>query len=202
MKKYLYWNIAILLITAQKAFCITDSLSSDLEQSLKVNPVEPNFMSIIFALLFVIFLIYITGIIYSKLNLVGAKALKEQLKNYDLSKAIVLSTTQLGQGKNLHVIELNKSRYLIGATTDSITLIKELGPSKEESQEEIIAETELPIEESTAEIEPDVIVEPEIEEVPEADIDKAIRMLYNKNQEEELIEEPEEDEFDVHKKYL
>lgn len=202
MKKYLYWNIAILLITAQKAFCITDSLSSDLEQSLKINQVEPNFVTIIFALLFVVFLIYITGIIYSKLNLVGAKAVKEQLKNYDLSKAIVLSTTQLGQGKNLHVIELNKSRYLIGATTDSITLIKELGSLKEEPEEAVIAKTEAGIEESLAEVEPEVIVEPEIEEVPEADIDKAIRMLYNKNQEEEIIEEPEEDEFDVHKKYL
>lgn len=212
MKKYLFLNIAILMMTAQKAFCLTDVLSSDLESSLKTSSSEPNFLSIVFALLFVIFLIYITGIIYQKLNLVGAKTVKEQLKNYDLTKAIVLSTTQLGQGKNLHVIELNKSRYLIGATTDSITLIKELGSGVEveepklieEIKQETAPENSLEVEVVEPQVEPDVIIESkaEEEEVPEVDIDKAIRMLYNKNQEEEIIEEPEEEVFDIHKKYL
>lgn len=213
MRKYLFLNIAILMMTAQKAFCLTDVLSSDLESSLKTSSSEPNFLSIVFALLFVIFLIYITGIIYQKLNLVGAKTVKEQLKNYDLTKAVVLSTTQLGQGKNLHVIELNNNRYLIGATADSITLIKELGTKAEveepklieeiktETKQEIVPEV-LPAEQ-IEQPEHDVIIEPEAEEeIPEVDIDKAIRMLYNKNQEEEIIEEPEEDAFDIHKKYL
>lgn len=209
MRKYFFLNIAILLLTAQKAFCVTESISSDLEQSLKVNSSEPNFLSIAFALLFVVFLIYITGIIYQKLNLVGAKAVKEQLKNYDLTKAIVLSTTQLGQGKNLHVIELNKTRYLIGATADSINLIKELGSSAEAENVSLTqavrpdVESEVK-EEPSEQVEPDVIIEKsEVEEeIPEVDIDKAIRMLYNKNQEEEIVEEPEEESFDIHKKYL
>lgn len=209
--KYLYLNITIFMMTAQKAFCLTDVLSSDLESSLKSTSAEPSFISIAFALLFVILLIYITGIIYQKLNLVGAKTVKEQLKNYDLTKAVVLSTTQLGQGKNLHVIELNNNRYLIGATADSITLIKELGSSAEPENADVTEEIKNAEEEQGQEqeqenepqVEPDVIIEPVVEEeTPELDIDKAIRMLYNKTQEEEIIEEPEEDAFDIHKKYL
>lgn len=210
MRKYLFLIITIFMMTAQKAFCLTDMLSSDLEGSLKSSSSEPNFITIAFALLFVILLIYITGIIYQKLNLVGAKTVKEQLKNYDLTKAVVLSTTQLGQGKNLHVIELNNNRYLIGATADSITLIKELGSSSEPEKADIIEEIKNIEEEQIQEqqenepqVEPDVIIEPALEEeTPELDIDKAIRMLYNKTQEEEIIEEPEEDAFDIHKKYL
>lgn len=207
--KYLYLSIAIFVLTTQKAFCLTDILSSDLEGSLKSNSAEPNFITIAFALLFVILLIYVTGIIYQKLNLVGAKTVKEQLKNYDLTKAVVLSTTQLGQGKNLHVIELDNNRYLIGATADSITLIKELGSSAEPEKIDLVEEIKNIEDEKEQEkeiepqVEPDVIIEPDVEEeTPELDIDKAIRMLYNKTQEEEIVEEPEEDAFDIHKKYL
>ena len=126
MKKKLFLITGVLAITAQKALCITETVSPELKDSLKTHANEPGIMSIIFALLFVIFLIYITGLIYAKLNIVGARTVKDQLKNYDLNKAIVLSTTQLGQGKNLHVIELNNKRFLIGVGQNSISLIKEL----------------------------------------------------------------------------
>lgn len=163
------------MITAQKAFCIADTVSPELEQSLKVHTNEPSFMSILFALLIVILLIYITGLIYSKLNVVGAKTVQEHLKNYDLSKVIVLSTTQLGPGRNLHVIELNHKRYLIGATQNSINLIKELGNS--------IKKTE------------------KAEKESELTIDDAINVIYGKDEEPKFSIEPPE-EFDVHKKYL
>jgi len=160
------------MITAQKALCAVETASPELEHSLKSTANEPNFMTIIFALLIVIFLIYITGLIYSKLNIVGAKTVQEQLKNYDLSKVIVLSTTQLGQGKNLHVIELSNQRYLIGATQNSINLIKELGEVKKEAKKPAKA----------------VIEEP-------------INILYGEEENPETKFENVE-EFDVHKKYL
>ena len=125
MNKY-FWIVSTLILIGQKAYCVTEKVSPELQESLKTHTNEPGFMSIVFALLIVVFLIYVTGMIYSKLNLVGVKTLKQQLKNYDLTKAIVLSTTQLGQGKNLHVIELNQKRYLIGAGQNSINLLKEL----------------------------------------------------------------------------
>lgn len=126
MKKISILILGIFMFSAQAAFCLTDTVSPELEQSLKTHTNEPNFMTIIFALVVVISLIYLTGLIYSKLNIVGAKTVQAQLKNYDLSKVVVISTTQLGQGKNLHVIELNSQRYLIGATPNAISLIKEL----------------------------------------------------------------------------
>jgi flagellar biogenesis protein FliO len=141
MKKYLFLIIGILIITAQKVWCVSEVLSHEVKDSLKSNANEPGIMSIIFALFFVIFLIYITGLIYSKLNIVGAKTVQTQLKNYNLNKAIVLSTTQLGQNKNLHVIEINKKRFLLGATQNSINLIKEL-----EIVEDIQIKDEIPVE--------------------------------------------------------
>jgi len=126
MKKYLFLIIGMFMLTSQQVFSLTESVSPELEESLKTHAHEPGIMSVIFALFVVVLLIYVTGLIYSKLNLVGAKTVKEQLKNYDISRAVVLSTTQLGQGKNLHVIELHEKRYLIGATPNSINLIKEL----------------------------------------------------------------------------
>ena len=185
MKKHLFFIIGILLITAQKAFCLTDALSSELKPALKTVSNEPSFLSILFSLLFVIALIYITGLIYSKLNIVGAKTVQNQIRNNDLSRAIVLSTTQLGQGKNLHVIEINNKGYLIGATPTSINLIKDLGVINKEMEE--------PKETSKVEVISDV--EPE----PETDIDKAIRVLYGKD---EIEEKKEEKKFNLHKKYL
>lgn len=130
MKKYVFLIMGMFMIGAQAAFSATEAVSPALEDSLKSHQHEPGFLSVIFALLVVVFLIYITGVIYSKLNLVSAKTVKEQLKNHDLSRAFVLSTTQLGQGKNLHVIELHEKRYLIGATPNSINLIKELDDTR------------------------------------------------------------------------
>ena len=178
MKKTLFLILGMLLIPAQAVFSAVETVSPELEQSLKTTTNEPNVLSIIFALGFVVFLIYITGLIYSKLNVVGAKAVKEQFKNYDLTKAVVLSTTQIGQGKNLHVIELNNKHYLIGATQNSINLIKDLGEIKDDSS----SEEEKPADE---------------------EIDEAIQVLYGAHK-EKLVEkeEPQKEEFDVHKKYL
>lgn len=173
MKKSLFLIGTILISNVQSVLCATAVAEPELANSLKVTSNEPNIMSILFALLFVIFLIYVTGLIYSKLNLVGSKAIKQQLKNYDVEKAVVISTTQLGQGKNLHVIELNNKHYLIGATPNSINLIKELE----------IKKSELPKDEKSE----------------EAQIDDAISVLYGLEEKEEVIVE---EEFDVHKKYL
>lgn len=175
MKRYLFLIVGALMITAGKAFCLTESISPELEQSLKTHTNEPNFMSIVFALAFVIFLIYITGVIYSKLNLVGAKTVQDQMKNYDLSKVFVVSTTQLGQGKNLHVIELNNKRYLIGATTNSINLIKELGASE---------------------------IKTKVKKAPEPTIDEAISVLYGEDEEVHEAKFETVEDFSVHKKYL
>lgn len=174
MSKYLFLIMATLMITAQRVLCALESVSPDLENSLKIHSNEPNPLSIIFALLIVVFLIYITGLIYSKLNIVGAKTVREHLKNYDLSKVVVLSTTQLGQGKNLHVIELNNKRYLIGATQNSINLIKELEETEKKVSKPIV----------------------------ESHSDNPINVLYGEGEENPELKIEDIEEFNVHKKYL
>ena len=72
-------------------------------------------------------LIYATGIIYAKLNKAGIKALKKQIGENDASRVSVISTTPLGNNKTLHVVELDGKRMLIGASVNSIDLIKDLG---------------------------------------------------------------------------
>ena len=88
---------------------------------------EPNILSVVLSLIFVILLIYATGIIYAKLNKVGYKTLKKQIADSDNSRVSVISTTPLGNNKTLHVVELDGKRMLIGASNNSIDLIKDLG---------------------------------------------------------------------------
>ncbi|MCQ2789500.1 MAG: flagellar biosynthetic protein FliO [bacterium] len=176
MKK-IFYTIGIYLTQVITNFALAEDLQSALKQE---SANEPNFFTIICSLGFVVFLIYITGIIYSKLNIVGSKVAKDQIKNYDLNRAIVISTTQLGQNRNLHVVEINGRCYLIGATPNSVNLIKDLGVSseyKEQTKKEISEDVE---------------------------IDEAIQILYGKEilENTEEIVAKEEDQFSVHKKYL
>lgn len=102
----------------------SDAVTENLAQSVGQ---EPNFVSVAFSLLFVILLIYATGIIYAKLNKAGYKALKKHIADNDASRVSVISTTPLGNNKTLHIVELDGKRMLLGASTNSIDLIKDLG---------------------------------------------------------------------------
>ena len=68
---------------------------------------EPSIISVVLSLAFVVLLIYLTGIIYVKLNKVGFKTLKRQQGDFASSQVAVVSTTQLGNNKTLHVVELD-----------------------------------------------------------------------------------------------
>ena len=134
--KHILYSVLILFFNNSLSFASTDT-GKELSSALKSTSHEPSFSTLIFALCFVIFLIYITGIIYSKLNVLGANTIKKQIKDYDWNRAIVVSTTQLGQNKNLHVVKLNNKHYFIGATNDSITLLKELDEKEDITKEPI-----------------------------------------------------------------
>ena len=88
---------------------------------------EPSLISVILSLVFVVLLIYLTGILYAKLNKVGFKTFKRQQGDFSRSQVSVISTTQLGNNKTLHVVELDGKRMLIGASSSAIQLIKDLG---------------------------------------------------------------------------
>ena len=105
---------------------------------------EPSIISVLFSLFIVILLIYITGIVYTKLNKVGFKTLKRQQGELARSQVSVISTTQLGNNKTLHVVELDGKRMLIGASSGAIQLIKDLGNYKNENFDKEYSHIEIP----------------------------------------------------------
>ncbi len=105
---------------------------------------EPSLVSVVLSLIFVLLLIYLTGIIYTKLNRLGFKTMKRQQADLGQSHVSVLSTTQLGNNKTLHVVELDGKRMLIGASSNAIQLIKDLGNTKDGSESEEYSHIEIP----------------------------------------------------------
>ena len=105
---------------------------------------EPSLISVVFSLLIVLLLIYVTGILYTKLNKFGANTLKKQQGSLAKSQATVISTTALGNNKTLNVIELDGKRMLIGASQSTIQLIKDLGTVSADGEEEEFSHIEIP----------------------------------------------------------
>lgn len=104
----------------------------------------PSIITVLLSLIFVVLLIYLTGIIYAKLNNVGFKTLKKQQGDYAKSHVAVVSTTQLGNNKTLHVVELDGKRMLIGASASTIQLIKDLGATNNGEIDEEYSHIEIP----------------------------------------------------------
>lgn len=104
---------------------------------------EVSFISVIFALLITLSLFYLLIILYTKLNKANANILKKQQSGLK-SQASVISTTALGNNKTLHVIELDGKRMLIGASSNAIQLIKDLGNATSEGVEEEFSHIEIP----------------------------------------------------------
>lgn len=105
---------------------------------------EPSIISVVFSLLFVVLLIYLTGILYAKLNKVGFKTMKKQQGDLAKLHVSVVSTTALGNNKTLHVVELDGKRMLIGASSGAIQLIKDLGAVSDNSDEAEYSRIEIP----------------------------------------------------------
>ena len=96
---------------------------------------ELNIISVVFALLITLTLIYLVGFLYTKLNKANINLLRKH-QSVLKSQASVISTTALGNNKTLHVIELDGKRMLIGTSANAIQLIKDLGAVTTEDSEE------------------------------------------------------------------
>ncbi len=105
---------------------------------------EPSIVSVIFSLAIVVLLIYLTGIIYARLNKVGFRAIRKQHGELAKSQVAVISTTPLGSNKTLHVVELDGKRMLIGASSNAIQLIKDLGNCSSENSDGEYSHIEIP----------------------------------------------------------
>lgn len=96
----------------------------------------PSMINLVLSMVIVIALIYATGWVYNKLNLVNRDKLnKLGAADFDKQKFSVLQTMPLGQHRYLYSIEMNGKILLVGSTPSHISLIKEF--SKDEKCEEI-----------------------------------------------------------------
>ena len=119
------------LITIGNSCFAANEISAEIAKSLKHSMHEPNITSTVVSLLIVICLIYITGIIYTKLSKLGLNTVKREFKNETDNNIIVLSTRQLGNNKTVHVIEIAGKKLLIGATQTSIQLLDVLSDNSD-----------------------------------------------------------------------
>lgn len=117
MKKLLF----LVLINFQLAFAAEEAQSEALNTTLGANSWEPNYFAMLLGLFLVIALVYITAFFYQKLLKINVSSDSEK---YNTVK--IISTTSLGQNKNLHVIKVNEEYILIGSTQNAITYIKDL----------------------------------------------------------------------------
>lgn len=85
----------------------------------------PSMLNLVLSMIIVIALIYFTGWIYSKLNLVNKNKLKAALKENDYYKFNILQSMPLGQQRYLYSIEMNDKVLLVASTNSHINLIKE-----------------------------------------------------------------------------
>ena len=124
-------NIIAFLLLNNVVFA--QATSEEIKEVLSKNTYEPNYFSMILGLFVVVALIYITGYLYQKL-------IKINLKPQDafLNKAQIISTTNLGQGRNLHVIKIGDEACLIGSTQNNITYIKDVKIVDVDKKEELI----------------------------------------------------------------
>lgn len=182
MKKLLNYMI-IFLLTQQTCFgySVDDLLNPQATH-------ETSFFTVIGALAFVIALIFLTGFIYTKLNVVGSTLAKKTRQNDLEDKVLVLSSTHLNNNQTLHVVEVNGKKMLLGATQSSVTVLKDLGEVKENK------------------IVNDFSFEPEITEPkqqPEEEKQPIDEIFDRENVKEDLKSKvDDEEDFGLYKKYL
>jgi len=117
LRLFLFLNFLTL-----SAFCESELYTGnkEIQKALNENMYEPNYFSMLLGLATVIVLVYLTAYVYQKL--LNFKITKTDIPN----KIEILSTTSLGQNKNLHIIKAENKKILIGSTQANITFIKDL----------------------------------------------------------------------------
>ena len=130
MKK-IFLSLFVLLINAQMSYSV--ELPSVMKQTMAQDPISmPGLLNLIISMVIVIALIYATGWIYTKLNLINRDKLKKLTsKTTDTPRFSVLQTMPLGQQRHLYTIEMNGKVLLVGSTPSHINLIKEFDKDEE-----------------------------------------------------------------------
>ncbi len=98
-----------------------------LPESLNTDKQGPNLITLTGSLFFVIFLILIFGWLYAKFQRINLnKVFEGKFETTDTDSLKILSTVSLGQGKTVHLMEVNGKKFVIGSTNNNINLIADL----------------------------------------------------------------------------
>ncbi len=134
MKKFLL-VLPLFLITSGMSYAV--ELPSVMKQTMAQDPIGmPGMVNLVLSMVIVIALIYATGWIYTKLNIINKDKLKKITSSQnDKERFSVLQSMPLGQQRHLYSIEMNGKILLIGSTPSHINLIREF------DKNEIVKET-------------------------------------------------------------
>ncbi len=114
------------------------ALPDSLKDMKSTSNQEPNLITLTGALFFVIFLILIFGGLYAKFQRINlSKVFEGKFETTDTDSLKILSTVSLGQGKTVHLLEVNGEKFVVGSTNNNINLIKDLS-EKSKSFENIM----------------------------------------------------------------
>lgn len=151
MKK-LFILLTAILGSIQASYAV--ELPSVMKQSMAQDPLGiPAMINLVVSMIVVIALIYVTGWIYAKLNVVNRdKLTKISQADKDSQRFCVLQSMPLGQQRHLYSIEMNGKILLVGSTPSHINLIKEF--DKKENNIPVVD-----IEEETAKAQKDINID-------------------------------------------
>ena len=94
----------------------------------------PSLLNLVVSMFVVIGLIYATGWVYTKLNVLNKNKLgKLGAKSDEKNKFSILQSMPLGQQRHIYSIEMNGKVLLVGATPSHISLIKEFDSKDEDN---------------------------------------------------------------------
>jgi len=88
-----------------------------------------NFVWTLFALFIVLAIIVFIGQLFNRLkNTDPAMLLAGKFGEKSVNRFNILSTASLGQGKNIHLVEINGKHLVIGSTINNISFLAEIDP--------------------------------------------------------------------------
>ena len=115
-----------------------DRINSDSNYSAKTPMREYNSgnyaMRALSGLSIVLILIFAFAWIYAKFKGINPNAiLTGKFSEKDLNRFNILSSSTLGQGKDIHLVEINGKQLVIGSTPNNISLLTEISPEEVEN---------------------------------------------------------------------
>lgn len=136
MKKIIY-TLSLVFAVAGSAFAV--ELPGVMKQAMVHETGMPSLLNLVVSMVLVIAMIYATGWIYNKLNIVNRDKLnKMNAKGIDANRFNVIQTMPLGQNRHLYSIEMNGKIILIGSTPSHINVLKEFALDETDTDKQIL----------------------------------------------------------------